>query len=199
MNEISKTDINDSEIVDAIELASDGYYVYRTVSLVSTTSLTREVKISTPTNLDRLDNVDEPLQIGDRIEIIGNIAAGFYTVEDIIDPTDTFKVLESILDSTGGTADFIHPSGASHIGVNSYSFNNTSSTNLQEILEDFDVAITEADGYGASLPNANYVGQLLFSVDGTKFVRCMPITTDYGWIVNDFGLMVVNVDPEDDI
>jgi len=52
---------------------------------------------------------------------------------------------------------------------------------------------------GQALPQANYVGQLLFSVDGEKFVRCMPVTTDYGWIVNDFGLMVVNVDPEDDI
>jgi hypothetical protein len=198
MNKISRTDIDDSEIVDAIELASDGYYVYRTVSLISTTSSTREVKISISADLDRLDNVDEPLQIGDKIEVIGNAAAGRYTVEEIIDVTDTFKVLESILDSTGGTADFIHPAGASHIGVNSYNFDNTSSTNLQEILEDFDAAITEADGYSSGLPDASQIGQVLFCVDGSKFVRSMPVTSSQGWLVNNSGVLIVNVAPGDE-
>ena len=116
-NRILPVDVSDSEFVDAIELASDGYYIYRTVSLVSTTTSTKEVVISTPTIVDRLNNVDEPLQIGDKVYIFNNAADGYYTVAAIIDPASTFSVVESIVDSVGGDAYFMHPAGALKVGV----------------------------------------------------------------------------------
>ena len=80
MNDIARTDVTDEDFVDALELASDGYYVYRNVSLVSTTLATKEVVILSPTSLDILINVDYPLESGDIVEIFGTAAAGFYTV-----------------------------------------------------------------------------------------------------------------------
>ena len=190
-NGIAKEDVKDTDFVDAEELASDGYFVYRTVSLVSTTSLSRTVTISVSNIFDRLDNVDAPLQVGDRIEIYGNAAAGFYTVESI--PTATsFVVIQSIADSTLGSADFIHPAGALKVGFDSTQVTFTDKSTVQEALEDL-------DGY-IGLRSPNDVGQLLFAIAADKFSVAMPVTSNQGWLVNDQGILLVNqVYPDDPI
>ena len=190
-NRISKEDVRDDDFVDAIELASDGYSnSYRTVSLVSTTAANRNVVIDTPTVFDRLDNVDEPLQVGDIVRITAGAAFGTYTVELIVDPADTFRVFESIPDSVGNSADLYHPPGATHIGVDVTNIVNSDGENLQEVLEDLDAAI---DGYN---PIPDNIGQVLFSIDGATFEVAQPVTSNQGWLVNDQGILIVN--PKDD-
>lgn len=189
-NRILPVDLSDSEFVDAVELASDGYYVYRTVSLVSTTSSTKEVVISTPTIVDRLNNVDQPLQIGDRVYIFNNAAIGYYTVAAIVDPTSTFSVVESIVDSIGGDGYFIHPAGALKVGVDNTNLSFTNKNTVQEALEDL-------DGYLNAIP-PNGVGQVLFAISPTKFSVAMPVTSNQGWLINDDGILLVNQVYEDD-
>jgi hypothetical protein len=189
MSRISRTDVDDAEFVDAVELASDGYTnPYRTVNLVSTTNATGYVVISTPTVLDRLDNVDEPVQVGDVFEILLGAAAGLYTVQDIIDPDNTFSVLGSIPNSVGGSGNLYHPSGAYSVGFDPRNTNNVFSTNVQEAIEDLDAAI--GDGYVDV--EATCVGQVFFSVDGQTFQRALPVTSNQGWLVNDQGILLVN-------
>lgn len=189
-NRILPVDVSDSEFVDAIELASDGYYIYRTVSLVSTTSSTKEVVISTPTIVDRLNNVDEPLQIGDKVYIFNNAADGYYTVAAIIDPASTFSVVESIVDSVGGDAYFMHPAGALKVGVDNTNLRFTDKNTVQEVLEDL-------DGYINAVP-PNGVGQVLFAIADNKFSVAMPVTSNQGWLINDQGILMVNQVYEDD-
>ena len=43
-----------------------------------------------------------------------------------------------------------------------------------------------------SLPAASQVGQVLFSTDGAAFDNFLPVTNDYGWMVNDSGILIVN-------
>jgi hypothetical protein len=186
-NRVSRTDVDDQEFVDAVELASDGYTTsYRTVGLVSTTAATRIVVISSPTDLDVLDNIDEPLQVGDIVNIYGNAAVGWYTVEEIIDLV-TFRVIEVILDSAGGSADFYHPAGATRVGFDPRNTSSTSATNVQQAIEDLDTAIS--DGYVNVA--AECVGQVFFSVDGSTFQPALPITSSQGWLVNDQGILIV--------
>lgn len=185
---ISKTDLKDSEFVDAIELASDGYTnSYRSVGIVSTTSANRYVIISTPTIIDRLDNVDEPVQVGDIFEIETGVASGIYTIESIIDPDDTFSVVESIADSVDGYGNLYHPSGATKVGFDPRNTNNIISTNIQQAIEELDAAIQ--DGYVDVA--AQCVGQVFFSIDGQTFEPALPITSSQGWLVNDQGILIV--------
>jgi len=187
-NRVSRTDVDDQEFVDAVELASDGYTnFYRTVDLVSTTNATSYVVISSPTEIDVLENIDEPLQVGDFVEVYGNVAVGRYTVAEIVS-SDTFRVSESIADSTGGQADFYHPAGATKVGFDPTNTRFTDATNVQQAIEDIDAAI---DGYEAALPDATHVGQVLFSVDGVTFERALPVTSNQGWLVNDCGIHIV--------
>ena len=190
-NKISRTDVVDEEFVDAIELASDGYTnPYRVVGLVSTTSSSRNVVIATPTVLDRLNNIDEPVQVGDTFEILSGAAAGVYTVEEIVDPADTFRVVGAIPNSVDGYGNLYHPAGATKVGVDPRNLTVSISSNLQQVLEDLDQAVT--DGYGT--PAATLVGQVLFSINGTTFQRALPITTIQGWLVNDAGYLLVYSD-----
>lgn len=187
-NRISRTDVVDTEFVDAIELASDGYTnPYRVVAIVSTTSGTRDVVISTPTILDRLDNIDEPVQVGDIFEIETGVAAGRYTVEEIVDPDNTFRVLESIADSVDGYGNLYHPAGATKVGFDPSNTNNITATNVQEALEELDASLQ--DGYVDVA--AQCVGQVFFSVDGQTFQPALPITSSQGWLVNNQGLLIV--------
>jgi len=187
-NRISKEDVRDQDFVDAEELASDGYSTsYRTVNLISTTAANGNVVIDVPNSYDGLDNVDASLQIGDIVQIISGAAEGRYLVEDIIDPVNTFKVVEPIPDSIGGTASFYHPAGATKIGVDTSNLSNSDGYNLQEVLEDLDAATGNAP---------DCIGQVLFSVDGETFEVVQPVTSNQGWLVNDQGILIVN--PQED-
>ena len=190
-NEVSYTDVTDSEFVDARELASDGYsapYLYRTLTLVSTSAAGRQVvvTVTNPYDLDRIENVDEPVEVGDFVKIRENAAAGSYVVESIVD-SETFTVVESIPNSVDGYADMYHPSGASRVGFDPRNTSSITSNNLQDALEELDAAV--ADGYVNVA--AECVGQVFFSVDGLTFQPALPITSSQGWLVNDQGLLIV--------
>lgn len=166
MSKISRTDLTDVEIVDATELASDGYATYRTLSLASTTAVTREVVV-TGGALDIItDKIDEPLEVGDGVVIAGNAAAGTYTVESITDDT-TFVVVESIVDSVGGTATFSHPAGATKVGADTNNMNFSSADNVQEVLEDLDANIT---GFDEDRIVVSEDGEVVVSEDGNVVV-----------------------------
>ncbi len=187
-NRISKEDLRDQDFIDAEELASDGYTVsYRSVNLISTTSTTRDVVIDVAASYEGLSNVDQPLQVGDIVEIPVGAAAGRYLVESIVNPSDTFRVQEPIIDSVGGTANFYHPAGATKIGVDTSNLSNSDGYNLQEVLEDLDAAAGKAP---------DCIGQVLFSVDGETFEVVQPVTSNQGWLVNDQGILIVN--PQED-
>ena len=47
------------------------------------------------------------------------------------------------------------------------------------------------DGTGASLPPAELVGQVLYSVDGESFEPRLPVTSREGWLVNNSGVLLV--------
>lgn len=190
MTKISRTDINDSDFVDAVELASDGYSLYRSGTLVSTTAGSKTVLIDPADDLDILINVDEPVQVGDRIRIVGSTTAdGYYTVASVVDNT-SFTVSEDILTSTGGSVYYMHPAGATKVGIDTSGFDNSTSQNLQDVLQDLDTAIS--DGYGGGgTPDAECVGQVLYSTDGLVFQAALPITSNQGWLVNEQGLLLV--------
>jgi hypothetical protein len=180
-NRISKTDVADVEFRDAEELIADGQTTYRTVGLVSTTAATKRVVISSPGILDRLDNVDEPLQAGDIVVISGNAAAGTYTCAAIINAT-TFSVVQAIPNSTGGSADFQHPAGATVVGINNTTLSYTTKTTVQGALEDVPGA----------LPVPVQVGNVLFAVDTGQFSIVQPITSRQGWLINEDGILIVS-------
>ena len=184
-NRVAKTDVVDSDFIDAEELISDGYTTtYRTVTLATTTAATKNCVI-TGGSLERLDNVDEPLQAGDFVEIAGNAAAGRYTCASIVDSV-TFKVLESIVDSTGGTADFIHPAGASKVVVDNTQLPYTNATTVQGALESLSAG---------ELPAPDQIGNVLFAIGTAEFSVAQPVTTNQGWLVNEQGILIVT--PED--
>lgn len=188
---IAKEDLVDLDIIDAVELKSDGSstYDYKTgLTVIATTNSTKNVQVVSTANLvyDR----DMPLEVGDKVIIAstipGGAADGTYTVATIVD-NENFTVAESIADTTGGVVSFRHPAGAEKVGVDPSNLVLSSATNLQDVLEDL------AAGFlGNSLP-ATQVGQVAFSCDGVTFTAELPITNETtGWIINDEGILIVN-------
>lgn len=149
---IRKIDIIDADFADAAELASDGYSLYLTTTLVSTNSGTKLVTINLPADGEGLiTGYDHPAESGDRVRLTGTTggADGYYTINAVLSET-TFSVLETISSSTGGSVDFMWPSGASKIGFDPTGATHTSSTNLQQVLKDFDASITSSSGFTAT-------------------------------------------------
>jgi hypothetical protein len=112
---------DDARSVSRAELASsennpiDRYLT--AITVVSTTASTRAIDFS-GSNLYLENDIDDPVQVGDKIDITGTsggAADGRFTVESITDD-DTLVVVETIADSTGGAADFIHQSGCARVG-----------------------------------------------------------------------------------
>lgn len=57
------SDIADTDIIDTAELISDGYSVYLTTSIISTTSLTKIVVVNYPLDSEGLlYSVDHPVE-----------------------------------------------------------------------------------------------------------------------------------------
>jgi hypothetical protein len=134
-------DVEDTEIIDAEELASDGTTTFITgATVVSTTASTKRIVFS---GVNLIQDKDERTEAGDKIVLSGTSGAdGTYTVDNVID-TVTVDVVETIVDSTGGAADFKFPPGASKVGVDPSDIAGTTATNVQEVLEDMTVgAIT---------------------------------------------------------
>lgn len=133
---VNKTDVEDADFIDAGELASTAGAgdAYKTgVTVVSTTAGNKQVVLS---GFDLATERDTPLEAGDKVVLAGNAAAGTYTVNAIINAS-TFDVVEAIATSTGGTAAFRYPAGATKVGVDALL--TSSATTLQDALESFDI------------------------------------------------------------
>lgn len=145
-NQIRKEDVSDTDFVDAYELRSDGYginSIYLSgVTVVSTTSGTNTVVVNlAPDGGGIFYSHDHPVEVLDIVYLSGtsgSLADGYFTVNTIVSDT-SFTVVEPIATSTGGTAEFRYPPGASKIGFNPTGLSNTDSNDVQEAIEDLDV------------------------------------------------------------
>jgi hypothetical protein len=143
---VAKEDLVDVDIIDAVELLSDGYATYKpAVGIVNVVGTSKTVNVS-----GGLIYGDDPVEVSDRVTIAGNAAAGDYTVASIVDD-DTFTVAETIVDATGGNATFKHPPGAQKVGVDNDLFRETNANTLQGVLDDIELAI-RAQGSDAEGP-----------------------------------------------
>ena len=157
-NRLTKQDLSDLDFLDAAELAADGSTSYRTgVSVVSTTASTKRVVL---TSGAAIIHGDDPVEVGDRVVLTGNAAAGTYTVALVVDD-ETFDVVEAIVDSTGGSAAFRYVPGARRIGFNPSGVPGTVATNVQEALSD---VANNASGISASTHRT--LLQLIHFIDG---------------------------------
>jgi hypothetical protein len=147
---ISKEDIKDLEIIDAVELGSDGTVVNLSLSLVSTTSGPKELLFAVN---NYINFGDTRIEAGDIVTITGSTGAdGTYTVASAPAENQVI-VVESIATSTGGTATFKYPSGASKVGLSPTGLINTSATNLQ-------TAVSNLDSVLSNHASQHYVGGL---------------------------------------
>lgn len=163
-NRVGIEDVLDSDFVGARELASDGTDVYLILPIVSTTALgvvTLNIT-SLPNGLIR--DREAPVEIEDILLISGATPAGadgYYTVNSIDE--DEVTVAESMIASTGGSAEFVHPSGASRTGFDPTALANTDADNVQDAIEDIDFAVT---GGGISANTHKILRQLIHLADG---------------------------------
>lgn len=178
-NKITKEDLHDVDFVDAEELRADGYTVFRTVALSHTESNNSTVIIDPADFLDLLNSsLDNPPQIGDFVYIYQSTEAdGYYIITDIIDSI-TFSVDGYIFDSTGGFADFIHPSGASNVGFDATGLTTISADNVQEALEQVDVAINKHETLDTLTHNLVEDGYDVITRDSSNRVINVTIWTD---------------------
>jgi hypothetical protein len=167
MQPVRKSDLNDYDIVDAYELASDGLAttpsaVYLVTTSVSTTALTQTVVSTTPSDGEGLlTSADHPVQIGDFLYITGSgTADGKYTVATILNDT-TVTVVEPISDSTGGTLTWVYPAGASEVGFDPSGQTITAATNVEQALTD----IANSVG-GLTADQHEVLRQLIHLADG---------------------------------
>jgi hypothetical protein len=147
MTGLRKADFVDADIIDASELGSTGSAVFVSdVTVVSTAAATKTITIS---GTDVIYDKDDRLEAGDLITLTGTsggAADGTYTVNEIPSST-TFTVNEVIADSTGGTADFKHPPGASRVGCDPATIELTSATDVQGALEDLSAAVLPSNDH----------------------------------------------------
>jgi hypothetical protein len=147
VNGIRKEDLADLDIVDSIELASDGYSVYLISTLVSTTNAGSLITINLPSDGEGLiTGRDHLAQAGDRIRLAGTsggLADGYYIINSIISET-SFSVTSSVASSTGGSIYFMFQAGAKSVGfdLQNYSPIHVTHTNVQQAIEDLDLAIS---------------------------------------------------------
>mgnify|MGYP003403513763 CR=1 FL=1 len=169
-NGIRKEDLDDLDIVDALELASDGYNSYLSTTVVSTTNIGNLIVVNLPLDGEGLiTGKDHPLGSGDRVWLTGTsggLADGYYICDNVISDT-SFSVTSSILSSTGGTVHFMYPAGAFNVGFGllNYSAINVTHTNVQEAIQDLDLAIS---GVGSGLTPTQHetLRQLIHLADG---------------------------------
>jgi hypothetical protein len=142
---IVKEDIRDRDIIDADELISDGYSVYLTSTIISTTNSTGIVLINLPSDGEGiLTGKDHLVNPPDRVYLIGTsggLADGYYIVNEVL--TDTsFSVNETISDSTGGIIYFMHPVGAGQIGFDPTGLSNVTSHTIQGAIRELSLNAT---------------------------------------------------------
>jgi hypothetical protein len=134
---LSKSDFQDTDLVDFLELTSDGYSSYKITPIASTTSGSKTVEVTPSSDIFGLVfDADAPVSAGDRVRLVGTTGAdGYYTVASVVN-NNTFIVVENINTSTGGNATFIYPPGASLVGFDPTGLGATTATNVQDALRD---------------------------------------------------------------
>lgn len=160
MTGIAKEDLRDADVVDATELASDGTSTYITgATVVSTTAATKRIVFS---GIDLEHDLDERAEPKDTVVLSGTSGAdGTYTIANVIDST-TVDVEESIVDSTGGTANFRHPTGASKVGLDPTNVSGVTATEMQTAMEQLSSA-TGADDKKVQVDAADASFDYLFA------------------------------------
>jgi hypothetical protein len=166
VNQVSKTDVTDSEFLDAEELQSTGTFIYLTTTVVSTTSGTKTVVINLPADGEGiLYGKDHPAQAGDFVVITGTsggLGDGTFTISSV--PTDTsFVVVESIGTSTGGSVDFHYQPGAKKIGLSNTGMTHVTTSNVQDAISELDVAV--GTGTGITADQHKVLRQLIHLAD----------------------------------
>lgn len=147
---IRKSDIIDADIIDAYEIASDGYAGYLDTTLVSTDFTLQKIIINAALDGEGiLYSMDHPVESGDRVLLVGTsggAADGYFVVDTVLDDL-SFTVTTSIANSTGGTIYFMYPTGASRIGFDSNGLTSTNANNLQDAIKDIGFAADNAVNY----------------------------------------------------
>lgn len=160
---IRKEDIVDADFIDAPELIATGTTNYVSgVSIASTVGVSQQV-IVTGFNL-LLD--DTRVSPGDRLTISGGTPNdGIFTVATIID-NQTLTTVESLVNSTGGTAAFAYPSGAKKVGFNSTGLTVTNANNVQDAIFDLAQEVeSSSSGGGFTDGQHSAVRQLIHFID----------------------------------
>jgi hypothetical protein len=159
---LSKNDISDLDFVAADELASDRQTPFLTsVTVVSTTASTKRIVVS---GVYLVHDADQRIEPGDYVELAGTsggAADGTYTVDEVIDDV-TLVVLEAIADSTGGSADFIWPPGASRVGFDPTGLSHTTAHTVQGAIVDLDAEISSG---GITESQHKVLKQLIHFID----------------------------------
>jgi len=168
VNQISKTDVVDSEFLDQEELESDGTFVYLTSTVVSTTSGTKVVVINLPADGEGiLLGRDHPAESGDFVVITGTsggLGNGKFTVDVVLSDT-SFSVLGGIGTSTGGSISFHYRSGAERIGLDATGLTHVTSNNVQGAIEELDAAVGTGGSEGLSEAEHKALRQLIHLAD----------------------------------
>lgn len=130
-----------NDIVGSTELASDGYYVYLSSTLVSTNSPPNTIVINLPSDGEGiLYGRDHPVSPQDIVHLYGTsggAADGYYFVFSVL--TDTsFTIVPPIAASTGGNIDFIYPAGATVVGFDPTGLTITNSITVEGAIKDID-------------------------------------------------------------
>lgn len=183
-NKIRREDVLDTDFVDSVELASDGYVFYRQCNLLSSTLSTKTIVIDPISALDLLDFGNEIVQPFDIVILSETTRANeIYTVNEILD-SYSFTVFENILDSTDGYVRFYHPAGSTKVGVDSSPITFSTKKTLQGVLEDL-----------SSILNPTDIGQMLFvdDSDNLVFKPRKPVVSGDGFIItdNDGNIIVI--------
>jgi hypothetical protein len=146
MNLIGKQDIQDQDFIDASELASDGYFVFLTTTVVSTTNSTSTIVINLPSDQEGLiTSRDHPVSSLDRVYLTGTSGADGYYIIDLILSETSFTVNNPISNSTGGNIYFMYPVGAKQVGFDPTG-TSIISKNVQDAIKELSensVGITE--------------------------------------------------------
>lgn len=204
MNNITKSDLSDIDFIDAQELLSDGYYTnagnYLNTTLVSTTTGTNIVVINLPPDNEGIAYKSEHrAEVDDIVWLFGTsggLADGYYNIGSIIDDT-SFTTNQPINTSSGGQIAFYYPSGSKRVGFNPENTTNITANNVQEAIEQLDIAINGPAGgdLNGTYPNPNVVdltisgeqyGSILF-FNGTNWVQLSPEDDGYVLTTHDIG------------
>ena len=148
MPQIAKSDLRDADIVDAVELLSDGALgvtspFYGPTTVTSTTSGTKTVVVPVDSGGEGLLDPDHTVKAGDKAIISGTSGGagdGTFTVATVPSET-TFTIVESIGTSTGGSVTFQHKSGSLNVGLDSTNLISSSKSTVQDVVGDMDLAM----------------------------------------------------------